>query len=480
MRCLRWPIIVVGVCLCLLLLATLAAAAPDDGYLSPKMSPTPTPTRAPTATATPHRAFTTKESTAAAAPAFTYFDQTGHSVSGPMLAFYNQNNGKDAYGLPLTEVVRSGNRYLQIFERAVIEVRPDEANTPDEFSLVPLAADKNDAAPGRTYATAHLATYLLAPVSRDDLVSARQLQIPSLMFHYVRVVANPKADPLGFNLSVTPANFVRFLDWLDESGYTTVTIGQIADHMRYGIPLPARAVNLRFDDGYESHWFVYQELRKRHMTATFFVISQWLHLNPAQWQQIDADGFEVAPHTRHHIDLKAFSAAKQIDEIAGSKTDMEAMLGHKVRTFAYPYGSYDDTAVQAVLDAGFSVAVTTQSGYGWRTGDMLLQPTLTMRGDDTVAGLIAKVQNLKPAAPSYVPRFANGLSDIVGQPATTPQAATDGARISSNSSVPALLDLSVKPYDATAQAAEVERRWLQAEATGDLTRIPDNTEPNSK
>ena len=485
---LRWPLLAAfGV---FLLLCTSAAAPKDDGHSTPTPASGHTP---PTATPVPvpHKTLDAKESDAAATPGFTYFAQTGHSVSGPLLTFYTKTGGLTRHGLPLTEVVLTSGRYLQFFERSVIEIHPDQADTAGEFTLVNLPINNHDPAPGRTYAVTRIATYLMTAQTREDLMAARQIHVPSLMFHYVRVVSNPKDDPLGFNLSVTPANFVRFLDWLDENGYTTVTIGQIADHLRYGTALPPRAVSLRFDDGYESHWFAYQEMHKRHMTATFFVISQWLHLSVAQWQQIDADGFEVAPHTRHHVDLQGLTPAQQVTEIAGSKKDLEAMLGHPVRTFAYPYGSYNDSAVQAVLDAGFTIAVTTEGGYTWRNTAMLLEPTVSMRGDESVADLIATVQNKTNEfdTSNFVPRFASTLADLTASSSPTSAAtatpARDGSHVSSSGPgakppSAALLDIATKPFDTEAQAVEVERRWLRLEAQGGLTHIPANTEPSAK
>jgi peptidoglycan/xylan/chitin deacetylase (PgdA/CDA1 family) len=403
---------------------------------------------------------------------FQYVNTTGHSISGAILRYYKITGGLARHGLPLTEITRYKNQYMQFFERSTIVFRPEYRDTDAEVELLPLgkmALEERNFPPvavfeskpehwyfpetqqalsgdflnfwrnngaeqtlglpvspefkeitaegkeltvqyfeyvrleyhlnttnsiqvgllGREKAKKELADWQLAPVPLNKLLEPLQTRVPSLMFHYVRIV-DPKKDQLGFDLSVTPANFVKFLDWLKQNGYNTVSIAQISDYLKYGIPLPPKAVNLRFDDGYESMWFVYQEMKKRGMTATFYVITRRLQLLPEQWRQIDRDGFEVAPHTRTHLDLRA---AKDLEgEILGSKIDLELMLGHPVRTFSYPYGKFTPQVLKVTQNSNFDLAVSTEYGYTWNLSKMFQQPTLTIRGDDYFDGLVAKVQ----------------------------------------------------------------------------------------
>ncbi|MEI6045002.1 MAG: polysaccharide deacetylase family protein [Chloroflexota bacterium] len=410
-----------------------------------------------------------------------YFDQTGHSIGGVVLGFYNRTGGEERHGLPLTELISVKGKYQQFFERSVLEFNPNYAGTEYEVKQLPLGvldtanrnletvtpfpnnpnqwyfpetshslnfgflefwrnhgerdslglpiseemeetdakgqkitvqyfeyarleyhpdlAKTNNAVQigqlGRKQAGEQVTSAELERVPLANLNQPRSVRIPSLMIHYVRVV-DIKKDPLGFGLSVTPENFVKFADWLKQNGYNTVTALQINDYLRYGVALPSKPVNLRFDDGHSSMWFVYEELKKRGMTATFYVISQRLELTPAQWQQIDADGFEVAAHTRTHPDLRG---SKDLEgEIKGSKLDLETMLGHPVRDFSYPYGKYGPTILRLVQEAGYEVAVTTNGGYGWTPSSYFTQPTLGITGDDTVTTFANKILAAPKAA----------------------------------------------------------------------------------
>ena len=54
-----------------------------------------------------------------------YFPDTGHSLSGPFLEFWQSNDGPDRFGSPLTEPFDHRGRLVQYFERAMFEYYPE-------------------------------------------------------------------------------------------------------------------------------------------------------------------------------------------------------------------------------------------------------------------------------------------------------------------------------------------------------------------
>jgi len=70
-----------------------------------------------------------------------YFSQTGHTVSGKFLDYWNANGGLTVFGYPITEAqneqdTETGNLYLtQWFERNRFELHPEFANTKYEVEL---------------------------------------------------------------------------------------------------------------------------------------------------------------------------------------------------------------------------------------------------------------------------------------------------------------------------------------------------------
>ena len=315
-----------------------------------------------------------------------YFPDTGHSLRGGFLDYW-RNSGEDAYtnlGQPISEELNDTANdgtllTVQYFQNVRLERTATAPDGPVTISNLGTAQAQHD-----------LTAAQLAPVSQDQITAHRTVRVPSLMFHYVRLV-DPKVDPLGYDLSIKPDTYNKFMDWVKDNDYHTVTVAQVYDYLKYGIALPAKPVSIRWDDGHDDNWQVYQEMKKRGLTATFYVITRRLELTPAQWQQIDQDGFEVAAHTRTHPDLKGVS--NLTDEITGSKTDLEAMLGHPVRDFAYPYGSYSNRIEQAVRNSGFDMAVTTDGGYTWSADKPFEEPTVSVTGNDTIETFANKIKN---------------------------------------------------------------------------------------
>lgn len=71
-------------------------------------------------------------------PGVRYFPETGHTLRGPFLAFWEQNGGLEVFGLPISEPVVENGYRIQYFERARFEQRltPDGSAQPVE--LAPL------------------------------------------------------------------------------------------------------------------------------------------------------------------------------------------------------------------------------------------------------------------------------------------------------------------------------------------------------
>ena len=366
-------------------------------------------------------------------PDIWYFPETGHTLTGSFLTYWRNAGDAANLGQPITEELTTdgpddSKLSVQYFENVRLQHLAGDKN--GEVSITPL---------GTMRATKLLKPAQLAAIPKDRFLAPRTVRVPSLMFHYTRLVDERK-DPLGYGLSITPDNYVKFLDWTVQNGYNTVTIDQVADYLKYGILLPDKPVSFRWDDGHDCDWLVYQEMKKRGMTATFYVISRRLELTPAQWQQIDNDGFEVAAHTRTHPDLRG--VRDLADEITGSKIDMEAMLGHPVRDFAYPYGKYNDTIKQVVRNSGFEIATTTNGGYGWTPDNMLEQPTISVTGYDSVASFASKIS----AASSAPLQNSQPVSDNPPAKTSAPQPAPVKKTVAPAPSTP------VPPKPATPKA----------------------------
>jgi peptidoglycan/xylan/chitin deacetylase (PgdA/CDA1 family) len=220
----------------------------------------------------------------------------------------------------------------------------------------------------------------------------RPLGAAVLMLHHVEPLPldPPAAHP---NSYLDRADFSALLDDLATRRWRTVTLAEATEQTRSGRRLPRHTVVLTFDDGcrcFRDH--ALPELAARGMTATLFVVSgalgginRWDEeqgerreelLDGASLRELAARGIEIGSHGRHHRDLAACSEPELHEEIAGSKADLEAVLGAPVRTFCYPYGRLNARAACAVRAAGYLAAVSIHRHPGARAGDLWALPRM--------------------------------------------------------------------------------------------------------
>jgi peptidoglycan/xylan/chitin deacetylase (PgdA/CDA1 family) len=94
--------------------------------------------------------------------------------------------------------------------------------------------------------------------------------------------------------------------------------------------------------------------------------------SPAQLRDLAAAGVEIGAHNRQHIHLGAVGHDVLVDEIAGSKHDLEDVLEREVRYFAFPYGQPDDLSTAAfhiAYDAGYRGVCSAFGGYNFPGDD---------------------------------------------------------------------------------------------------------------
>jgi peptidoglycan/xylan/chitin deacetylase (PgdA/CDA1 family) len=71
------------------------------------------------------------------------------------------------------------------------------------------------------------------------------------------------------------------------------------------------------------------------------------------------------------------------DEIAGSKAELEDLLGQEVAYFAYPFGQYTPAGRDRVEQAGYRAACSTRSGFNNSEVDRYQLRRIEVFGSDT-------------------------------------------------------------------------------------------------
>jgi peptidoglycan/xylan/chitin deacetylase (PgdA/CDA1 family) len=96
-------------------------------------------------------------------------------------------------------------------------------------------------------------------------------------------------------------------------------------------------------------------------------------------RQLDqGDCVQIGGHTVHHPNLPSHTAAIQLQEILDGKQQLEALLGHEIRSFSYPFGAYNRETIQQVQQAGFDHALSTVEEPVWWGSNSFSLPRFTV------------------------------------------------------------------------------------------------------
>ena len=105
-------------------------------------------------------------------------------------------------------------------------------------------------------------------------------------------------------------------------------------------PASERKISLTFDDGPVpgiTDW-VLDELVKRGMKATFFMVGDNVRKHPALAQSVVAAGHQLGNHTYHHLSGWKTSTQTYLDDVASCDAILADTIGETPRFFRPPYG----------------------------------------------------------------------------------------------------------------------------------------------
>lgn len=219
------------------------------------------------------------------------------------------------------------------------------------------------------------------------------LQLPTLMYHYIRVPPSRRLDPVGYNLSVAPEVFTAQMDWLAGHGYHTVTFDDVRRYWAGVAPLPAKPVIITLDDGYQDlYTTAFPILQAHRFTAVAYIVSGFVgqpgYVTSSEILEMDRDGIEIGAHTVGHTNLARAKQPSLTYQVAQSKVWLENLVGHSVVDMAYPYGKYDAPAVASVQHAGYWSAVTEQYSVLHSQSDRFVWGRVRVGGGETLAMFI--------------------------------------------------------------------------------------------
>jgi glycosyltransferase involved in cell wall biosynthesis/peptidoglycan/xylan/chitin deacetylase (PgdA/CDA1 family) len=195
-----------------------------------------------------------------------------------------------------------------------------------------------------------------------------------LMYH---TFGKPGEPPSRYVIPVR--RFARQMAWLKWRRYHVLSLEEFLRYRcEHSLP-PARSVVITIDDGYaDTRTFAYPILHRYGFPATIFLVSQLVGATN-QWdgygelagrpllswsdiREMRHNGIHFGAHSRTHVWLTTLPPSAAEDEVDGSRVDLERELALPIRTYAYPYGEYDQMTQTIAERSGFLGACSASEG----------------------------------------------------------------------------------------------------------------------
>ncbi len=136
----------------------------------------------------------------------------------------------------------------------------------------------------------------------------------------------------------------------------------------YCVEKDYKVVSLSFDAawGNEDTQQLIDILGKYNVTATFFVVGEWVDKYPESVKALSDAGHEIMSHSNDHAHFNSLSTDQIIADINASCDKIEAVTGVRPTLFRPPYGEYDDHVVAAVRSMGMEPVQWDVDSLDWK------------------------------------------------------------------------------------------------------------------
>jgi peptidoglycan/xylan/chitin deacetylase (PgdA/CDA1 family) len=209
----------------------------------------------------------------------------------------------------------------------------------------------------------------------------------------------------GRRLNVHPARLKAHVRFFVRRKFRFLTAAELAN------PWPRRTVCFTFDDAYvstlENGLPVFDEFG---VPASVYAVadrvgetSAWdgpLARPLACWDALlsaQARGHEIGNHSATHAKLTLLGAEEQRAEIVRAH---QALVDHGIepRSFCYPYGALNESAMAAVSECGYKVGMALQKRLAQSSDPLVALPRVVVAYGDALPILLYKL-HLRPLLP---------------------------------------------------------------------------------
>lgn len=206
---------------------------------------------------------------------------------------------------------------------------------------------------------------------------------------------------------VKPKDFEKQMELLFRNNWKSFTISELTKLDK----IPKKSFAITFDDGYENNYInAFPILQKYNFRATIYLVpnhksNHWEEkntsvlsnlLNQKQILEMQNSGLiEFGSHTLSHVNLSKVDATQLEKELIESKREIEKITSKGCEAFAYPYGKFDETIIQAVKNAGYKNATIVKRGLFRKDDDVFTIKRIGILGTESFFDFLLKVSRVR-------------------------------------------------------------------------------------
>lgn len=185
-----------------------------------------------------------------------------------------------------------------------------------------------------------------------------------------------------------------------------------------------KKIALTFDAGSDLIGIEVLDIMKRYdVKATFFLEGAWVERYPHHAKRIANEGHEIGNHTYSHPRATEISSSALIKDIQKGERTIQSVTGVSPRPyFRFPYGAFNNAALEAVAKAGYPYSVQwSLDTRDWEhpASDVIINRIITGASNGDIILMHIGGKNTAEAVEKVIPLLTNKgyrlvtLSDVL-------------------------------------------------------------------
>jgi peptidoglycan/xylan/chitin deacetylase (PgdA/CDA1 family) len=206
----------------------------------------------------------------------------------------------------------------------------------------------------------------------DDTVASGSAQdyclnVPIILYHHIEPLSI--ATQLGHASLTEDSNiFEEHISYLSQKHYHFLALEDLVHAILNHGTVPPKSVVITVDDGYiDDYTYGFLMAKKYHAIINFMIptglVGQPDYMTWDHLKEMAASPYaRIYNHTTTHAALGLIDQSQIVQEITTANQDLKKNLSINNDIVVYPYGSYNDLAVQTVQQLGMIAALSTDPG----------------------------------------------------------------------------------------------------------------------